>query len=54
MPTDTQPLYKVQRAPDGRRFEVINRETLELFGVPVYDEASAQRRADALNAESKQ
>ena len=52
MSDDTQPLYLVQRAPDGRRFEVTNRETLELHGTPQYDRAAAQRLADSLNAQA--
>ncbi|WP_172751401.1 hypothetical protein [Diaphorobacter sp. LR2014-1] len=40
-------LYKVQLAPDGRRFEVIESDTLYLFG-SFWTREEAQARADAL------
>lgn len=44
----TAPRYTVQLAPDGKRFEVVERATLHLFG-GFWTREEAQARADGLN-----
>ncbi len=46
--------FKVQRAPDGKQFEVIERTTLNLFGVyPTKEEAQARADFLAMDGEGK-
>lgn len=44
--------FVVQQAPDGKRFEVVERETLNLGGI-YWDAAKAQGRADYLEGLEK-